>query len=189
VDTAEFFGAPLIRIFSYYGADEKDDIHRHREEVIRRMRAKVDFIKGRKITLVHENEKAIYGQKGKDCLDLLKSVNSPQFRAAFDFGNFVQEGENPLNNWPMLKPYSVHIHIKDVLAKEDRAVPAGHGDGHVEEILVDLKNSGYTGCLSLEPHLKAAGPTSGFSGAELFKTAVDALKTICNRIGITLAGS
>jgi sugar phosphate isomerase/epimerase len=189
VDSAEFFGAPMIRIFSYYPADERDDIHRHREEVIRRMRAKVDFIKGRKITLIHENEKAIYGEKGKDCLDLLKTVNSPQFRAAFDFGNFVQVGENPLNNWPMLKPYAVHIHIKDVIAKEDRTVPAGQGDGHVEEVLVDLKNSGYTGCLSLEPHLKAAGPTSGFSGPSLFQTAVDALKSLCKKNGIDLAGS
>jgi len=187
VDSAEFFGAPMIRIFSYYPADERDDIHRHREEVIRRMRVKVDFIKGRKITIIHENEKAIFGEKGNDCLDLLKTVNSPQFRAAFDFGNFVQVGENPLNNWPMLKPYAVHIHIKDVIAKEDRTVPAGQGDGHVEEVLVDLKNSGYTGCLSLEPHLKAAGLTSGFSGPALFQTAVDALKSLCRKNGIDLS--
>jgi 3-dehydroshikimate dehydratase len=187
VDSAEFFGAPMIRIFSYY-PPEGGDIRKHREEVIRRMKAKVDYIKNRDVTLVHENEKAIYGEKGKECLDLLKSVDSPKFRAAFDFGNFVQVGENPLDAWPLIKPYAVHIHIKDVIAKEDRAVPAGHGDGHVEEILVDLKNSGYTGFLSLEPHLKAAGQFSGFSGPALFKMAVDALKTICARNGILLAG-
>ena len=49
-------------------------------------------MKNRNVTLVHENEKAIYGEKGKDCLDLLKSVDSPKFRAAFDFGNLVQVG-------------------------------------------------------------------------------------------------
>src|SRR5580692_3385559 len=128
VDSAEFFGAPMIRIFSYYAPEEGQDIHKHRDEVIRRMKAKVDFIKDRDVTLVHENEKAIYGEKGKECLDLLKSVDSPKFRAAFDFGNFVQVGENPLDVWPMIKPYAIHIHIKDVIAKEDRAVPAGHGD-------------------------------------------------------------
>ena len=67
-------------------------------------------------------------------------------------------------------------------------MPAGQGDGHIEEILVDLKNSGYTGFLSLEPHLKAAGQFSGFSGPALFKMAVDALKVICTRNGILLAG-
>jgi sugar phosphate isomerase/epimerase len=188
VDSAEFFEAPFIRIFSYYPPAEGQDIHKHRDEVIRRMKAKADYLKNRNVTLVHENEKAIYGEKVKDCLDILRSVDSPKLQAAFDFGNFIQAGENPLVNWPLLKPYSVHIHIKDVKAKEDRAVPAGQGDGHIEEILIDLKKSGYTGFLSLEPHLKAAGQFSGFSGPALFKMAVDALKTICARNGIQLAG-
>jgi sugar phosphate isomerase/epimerase len=189
VDSAEFFGAPMIRIFSYYPPAEGEDVRTHRDEVIRRMKAKVDYVKDRNVTLVHENEKGIYGDKGKYCLDLLKSVDSPKFRAAFDFGNFVQVGENPLDAWPLIKPYAIHIHIKDVIAKDDRAVAAGQGDGHIEEILVDLKNSGYSGFLSLEPHLKAAGQFSGFSGPTLFKMAVEALKAICQRNGIALAGS
>jgi 3-dehydroshikimate dehydratase len=188
VESAEFFDAPLIRIFSYYPAKEGDDVHKHRDEVIRRMKAKVDYLKNRNVTLVHENEKDIYGDTGKYCLDLLKSVDSPKFRAAFDFGNFVQVGDNPLDNWPLLKPYSVHIHIKDVKQSENRAVPAGHGDGHLEEILVDLNKSGYSGFLSLEPHLKDAKQFSGFSGPALFKMAADALKAICKKNGIQLAG-
>jgi 3-dehydroshikimate dehydratase len=188
VDSAEFFEAPMIRIFSYYPPQEGQDIRKHRDEVIRRMKAKVDYVKNHNVTLVHENEKAIYGEKGKECLDILKSVDSPKLRAAFDFGNFVQVGENPLDLWPMLKPYSIHIHIKDVIGKEDRAVPAGQGDGHIEEILIDLKNSGYTGFLSLEPHLKAAGQFSGFSGPALFKMAADALKNLCRKNNIQLAG-
>jgi 3-dehydroshikimate dehydratase len=188
VESAEFFEAPMIRIFSYYPAEDGGDIAKHRDEVIRRMRAKVDYIKNRNVTLVHENEKGIYGESGKDCLDLLSAVNSPKFRAAFDFGNFVQVKQNPLEAWPMLKPYTTHIHIKDVNAKEDRAVPAGGGDGHLEPILVDLNKSGYSGFLSLEPHLKAAGQFSGFSGPALFKMAVEALKAMCRKNGIQLAG-
>jgi len=187
VDSAEFFDAPLIRIFSYYPPQEGQDVHKHRDEVIRRMRLKADYVKTRNVTLVHENEKGIYGDTGKYCLDILKSVDSPKLRAAFDFGNLVQVGENPLDAWALLKPYTIHIHIKDVIGKEDRAVPAGQGDGHVEEILLDLKKSGYGGFLSLEPHLKAAGQFSGFSGPALFKMAVDALKAICKKIGIELA--
>jgi sugar phosphate isomerase/epimerase len=152
------------------------------------MRAKVEFIKNRDVILVHENEKGIYGASGKDCLDLLKAVDSPKFRAAFDFGNFVQVKQNPLEAWPMLKPFAAHIHIKDVSAKDDRAVPAGSGDGHLEPILVDLNKSGYSGFLSLEPHLKAAGQFSGFSGPALFKMAVEALKVMCRKNGIQLAG-
>jgi 3-dehydroshikimate dehydratase len=188
VDSAEFFGAPFIRIFSYYPPEGSPDIHKFRDEVMRRMKAKADYVKNRNVVLVHENEKGIYGQSAKDCLDILKTVNSPKLRAAFDFGNFVQVKQDTLEAWPMLKPYAVHIHIKDVAQAEDRAVPAGHGDGQLEPILGDLKNSGYKDFLSLEPHLKASGQFSGFSGPALFKMAVDALKELCRKIGIELEG-
>jgi 3-dehydroshikimate dehydratase len=187
VETAEFFAVPLLRVFSYY-PPEGGDILQHREEVIRRFREKVQYVKDRPVTLIHENEAKIYGEKGRECLDLMKTIGSLKLRSAFDFANFVQAGEKPLDNWPSLKPYSVHIHIKDAMLKDKKVVPAGQGDGQVEPILVDLKNSGYDGFLSLEPHLAAHGLFSGFSGPALFKVAVDALKELCRKNGIPLAG-
>src|SRR6202041_591948 len=96
--------------------------------------------------------------------------NSPLLRSAFDFANFVQAGEDPLVNWPLLKPYTVHIHIKDA-KKDGSVVPAGEGAGHLAEILKDAVASGYSGFFSLEPHLAAHGQFSGFSGPDLFGTA------------------
>jgi len=188
VDSAEYFAAPFIRIFSYYPPEKGQDMRKHRDEVMRRMRAKVDYIKNRNVTLIHENEKDIYGEKGAGCLDLLKTIESPKFRNAFDFANFVQAGEKPLVNWPSLKSYTVHIHIKDAMLADGKVVPAGQGDGQLEPILRDVKASGYEGFLSLEPHLQAAGQFSGFSGPKLFKVAADALKALCAKIGIQLAG-
>jgi len=60
-----------------------------------------------------------------------------KFRAVFDFANFVQAGEDPLANWPLLKPYTVHIHIKDALQGSGKVVPAGEGDGHIAAIIKD----------------------------------------------------
>jgi sugar phosphate isomerase/epimerase len=188
VDLAEYFAAPLLRIFSYYPPKKGQDIRPHRDEVMRRMRAKVEYIKDQNITLIHENEKDIYGEKGAECLDLMKTINSPKLRTAFDFANFVQAGEKPLNNWPSLKPFSVHIHIKDAMLADGKVVPAGEGDGDLVPILIDLKESGYNGFLSLEPHLAAAGQFSGFTGPKLFKVAADALKNLCRKHEIPLAG-
>ena len=189
VDAAEYFGASMIRIFSYYspGGAGKGDVLPFRDEVILRMHAKVDYIKGRPINLVHENERHIFGEKGVQCVDLMKSLNSPQFRTAFDFANFVQAGEHPLDNWPGLKPYTTHIHVKDALLEGGSVMPAGKGDGQLAPILKDAYQSGYRGYLSLEPHLAAHGQFSGFSGPELFTTAVDALKTVCRQIELSLA--
>ncbi len=190
VEMAEFFEAPMIRVFSYYppGGEGKGDIAPHRSEVIDRFARKLDYLGDRKITLVHENEKGIYGDIGSRCQDLMKSINSPKLRSAFDFANFVQVKDDPAANWPLLKPYTVHIHIKDALKDSGKVVPAGQGDGKIAEILADAWASGYRGFLSLEPHLKVAGHSHGETGEELFKVAADALKDVCQRIGVPLAG-
>ena len=41
VELAHYFEAPFIRIFSYYPPEKGGDMGPHREEVVRRMRAKV----------------------------------------------------------------------------------------------------------------------------------------------------
>lgn len=187
VDAAEFFGAPLIRVFSYY-APEGGKIKEFRSEVLERFNQKIIYIADRPITLVHENETKIFGETGVACLELMKSINSPKLRSAFDFANFVQAGEKPLVNWPLLKPYSVHIHVKDAVAGSGQVVPAGKGDGQIRPILIDLAGSGYDGFLSLEPHLAKHGQFSGFSGPVLFKVAADALKDLCRANGIKVAG-
>lgn len=188
VDLAEFFATPLIRIFSYYPPEKDQDIRLHRDEVMKRMAAKVEYIRNRNVCLVHENEHAIYGQNGKECLDIIRTINSLKLRNAFDFANFVVDGENPLINWPMLKPHTIHIHVKDALMKDRKIVPAGAGDGQLEAILVDAVKSGYSGFLTLEPHLTHGGQFGGFTGPEMFKIAADALKAICRKNHLPLAG-
>jgi 3-dehydroshikimate dehydratase len=191
VDLAEFFRAPFIRVFSYYpaGGEGQGPIEPHRDEIMRRFAAKVDYIRTRNVALLHENEKGIFGDVGRRCLDLMKTIDSPKLRSAFDFANFVQCGEDPQNNWPLLKPYTVHIHIKDAIAGSGKVVPAGQGDGGIAPIVQDAYASGYRGFLSLEPHLKVAGHSHGETGPELFKVAADALKELCHRVNVPLAGA
>ena len=202
VELSQFFAAPFIRIFSYYPPEVGQDMRRHRDEVVRRMRAKADYVKDLDVVLVHENEARIYGERGRDCQDLMKAVDSPKLRSAFDFANFVLCGERPRDNWPLLKPYTAHIHVKDAVfappagaaggahpTEEGRIVPAGKGDGDIGPILKDAYQSGYRGFLTLEPHLAAGGQFSGFTGPPLFKVATDALKEVCRQNGVPLAGA
>ena len=190
VEIAEFFRSPLIRVFSYYppGGEGKGPLDPIRDQVIERFTQKVDYLKGHAVTLVHENEKGIFGDIGRRCLDLMKSINSPKLRCAFDFANFVQVGEKPAENWPLLKPYTTHIHIKDAVMGTGQVVPAGQGDGSIGDILADAFKSGYSGFVSLEPHLKVAGHSHGETGPELFKVGADALKDLCRQRGVALAG-
>jgi 3-dehydroshikimate dehydratase len=191
VDLARFFDAPLIRVFSYYpaGGEGKGPIEPHRDEVMNRFRAKVEYLAGTPHTLVHENEKGIYGDIGARCLDMMRTIDSPKLRCAFDFANFVQVGDKPLENWKLLKPYTAHIHIKDVKAGAPTSCPAGEGDGQIEPILKDAYASGYRGFLTLEPHLRVAGHSHGETGPDLFKVAADALKGLLRRNHIPFAGA
>src|SRR5437868_6100528 len=171
VDLALFFNAPFIRLFSYYpaGGEGKGPLDPLRDQVIDRFAQKVEYIKSLPVTMVHENEKGIYGDIGRRCLDLMQSVNHEKLRCAFDFANFVQCGEDPSKNWPLLKPFTAHIHIKDAKTGTGQVVPAGEGDGKIPEILKDTWTSGYRGFLTLEPHLKVAGHSHGETGPDLFK--------------------
>jgi len=67
VDMAEFFNAPYIRLFSYYpaGGEGKGPTDGIKDEVIKRFNQKVEYLKGRKPIMVHENEKGIYGDIGR----------------------------------------------------------------------------------------------------------------------------
>jgi sugar phosphate isomerase/epimerase len=186
VETAEYFQSPLLRLFSYY-PPEGGSILDHRDEVIRRFQQKVEHLASHSsVTMVHENERHIYGEMGRACLDLMKSINSPKLRMAFDFANFVQAGQKPLDCWPDLKPYTVHIHIKDALWGSGKVVPAGKGDGQIAPILTDAWSSGYRGFLSMEPHLAAHEQFGGFSGEQLFTVAVQSLRHLCGQLNIPL---
>ncbi len=191
VDIAEYFGAPFIRLFSYYpaGGEGKGPVEPHKDEIVDRFRQKAEYLQGRAPVMVHENEKGIYGDTGHRCLDLMRGVDSPKFRTAFDFANFVQVKENPLDNWAVLKPYTVHIHIKDARMADGHVVPAGEGDGQIGPILEDAYRSGYRGFVTMEPHLKVAGHSHGETGPELFGVAVTALRNLCTKHGVPVAGA
>src|SRR4029078_7215743 len=64
------FQAPYLRLFSFY-PPEGDDVARHRDEVLRRMRALADHAKAYEVVLLHENEKGIYGDIPARCVDIV----------------------------------------------------------------------------------------------------------------------
>jgi sugar phosphate isomerase/epimerase len=187
IEVAHRLDAPFIRIFSFF-IPEGDDPARHRDEVIDRLRQLVAAAEGQNVTLLHENEKHIYGDIPERCLDILQAVDSPIFRAAWDPANFVQCGVRPFaEGYEQLRPYIDYVHIKDAKLADGQVVPAGEGDGQVRETVRALRDSGFDGFFSMEPHLAMAGAFSGFSGPELFRLAVQRFTAILGEEGIAWA--
>jgi 3-dehydroshikimate dehydratase len=175
LDLADFYGAPRIRIFSYY-MPPGDDPSRHRDEVMRRMGETARRAADRGVTLMLENEKGIYGDNAARVLDILETVDNPSLAHAFDPANYLEIGQPVDAAWEMLKSRMAHFHVKDYSLASHKNVPAGQGDGQIPRLIADAVSRGYEGFCVLEPHLVIAEQSYGFTGPERFGDAARALK-------------
>lgn len=194
IELAKVLETKYIRLFSFFM--DEGTTEQNRDEVMRRMKAFCDFVEGTDIILLHENEKDIYGDTAERCKDIYETMKSDNLKLIFDPANFVQCGvETYPHAYEMLKDSVIYYHIKDAMATDGTVVPSGFGDGHLPEIITDLKKKGYEGFLSLEPHL---GHFEGFddlegegdipeftekSGAGKYKLAAESLRNIITRAG------
>ena len=141
-----------IRMFSFWMLNKNPD--EWKDEVLKKLRGFAEIAAKYDVILIHENEKDIYGDTAARCAGLLDELASPNFKAAFDFANFVQCGENTAECWELLKEHVAYIHIKDAVAGKNENVVCATGDGQIPEILKKaIREDGYEGFLTLEPHL------------------------------------
>lgn len=120
----------------------------------------------------HENCMNYGGQSYFHTLRLLENIKSDNFKLIFDTGNpvftFRRIGTEPyaLQNayefYKNVREYIYYVHIKDGIAikmkdgydrPDVRFTFAGEGSGFVEQIVTDLRESGYDGGFSIEPHV------------------------------------
>ena len=167
IEIAKALGTRFIRSFSFYIPDGEHE--KWRDEVIRRVSAMASLAEREGVILLHENEKGIWGDSPERCLELFREVNSVSFKGVFDPANFIQCGvSNVLEAYDLLKEHVVYFHIKDAVG--EKIVPAGEGEARFPELLKILKEDGYDGFLSLEPHLGT------FAGLEKLELSDDMLK-------------
>lgn len=171
IEQAAFFGAPRIRVFSFFIPDK--DWATWRDEVMIRMAALATMAEEAGVVLCHENESRIFGETAANCRDMLETINSPAFRAIHDAANYQHNGEVSYpDGYEAVEPWLEYLHIKDW--GDGKVQPAGEGDGRLPDVLATLKANGYDGYLSLEPHL-GGGPDN-------FRRAARALKKILGEL-------
>ncbi len=196
VEVAKILETKYIRMFSFY-FDEGDDYDFYREEVIRRVKAMVDYADDHGLVCCHENEKGIYGDTAERCLDILEACGG-KLRAVFDPANFIQCGVDTVKAYDMLEDYIEYFHVKDALYNSAEVVPAGQGDGRLVEILKRFDKKNKVAILSLEPHLKVFDGLSNLetdnetanamkvhtyaTHAESFKAAADAMHAVAEEV-------
>ncbi len=155
----------MVRVMSYAvekdadGNDLPDQMAPERFRRLRELKARFD---GAGIVMVHENCMNYGGMSISRARETLENV--PGLRWVFDTCNpvFNMDRDNPphmQDPWAFyqaVRPAISHIHIKDghynpVTRDCDYTLP-GEGEGQVVRILGDLRQSGYDGFISIEPH-------------------------------------
>ncbi|MFE2072393.1 sugar phosphate isomerase/epimerase family protein [Streptomyces misionensis] len=176
-------GCRLVRIMSYPndGLTEGDWADR----VLARTAVLADRAERAGLVLVHENCAGWAGDRADRALRLLRAVDSPALRLLFDTGNGVPYGYDAPQMLRELAPHVAHVHIKDAVRLPDGSTAytlPGEGEAGVAGCLRILADHGYTGALSLEPHL-AVRPHEGLTraggdAADLFVRAGRALAAL-----------
>jgi sugar phosphate isomerase/epimerase len=179
---AEGVGTRNLRIFSFYPPDTSTNARydQYVQTSTSRLVRMAKLAQQEGFFLMLENEKGIVGDTIARCHALVTGVDNPHLRFLWDPANFVQvgEAEPTTRGWKPLGPYIGYVHIKDAVLSDGQVRPAGEGDGQVGQLLAKLREASYQGVLSLEPHLAVAGHSSGFSGADGIKMAVEALRKL-----------
>jgi hypothetical protein len=122
--------------------------------------------------------------------DILNSV--PNLKSVYDPANYLQVGETAEKTLSLFHHRTDYFHIKDVVSQTGELVPAGHGDGKIEDLVAKITDDKV---LSIEPHLAVFSGYENFdktqmkhkfhftSCEEAFDTAVNALKEIIIKVG------
>jgi sugar phosphate isomerase/epimerase len=177
-------GTKFIRIMSYPVL--RDQADQMKEERFRRLREFVSILSDAGATVLHENCSNYGGMSWTHSLELLENV--PGLKLVFDTGNPVGDRDHSKpeldptqSSWEFythVREHILHLHIKDAVigadGKKEHRYP-GEGDGDVRRVITDLLGTGYTGAISIEPHLKIAPEfKEGFSEEEgAYKTYVE----------------
>lgn len=180
---ANVFETDKVRVFSFFKAFEE------RDKVIAYLKEMVAVAKEYGVELYHENEKDIYGDIAERVNDILQNV--PGLKSIYDPSNYLFCGQAP-EQTAWLQEKADYFHVKDSLLGTCQIVPAGYGDGKIDELIANINGDKV---LSVEPHLKVFAAYSQIDATELkhkfhyatnteaFDAAVSALKALLVQAG------
>ncbi len=153
---AKILGAERIRMFSFFHA------YGEKEKVFAYLREMVQIATEEGVKLCHENEKDIYGDTVERVLEVLENVEG--LYSVYDPANFLQCGEAAETSLAALHGKAEYFHIKDVIVETEELVPAGCGDGKIDELIARIDGDKV---LSIEPHLAVFEGYAQIDGTEM----------------------
>lgn len=149
VRIANLMDCKYIRIFSFfYGAEDADSCV---DKVVEKLKGFLEIAKCGCVTLLHENEKKVFGDVPSRVLMLHERLKEEGLEFIFDSSNYVQCDVNVKEAFEQLKDITVYYHVKDC-SEYKVEVPLGVGLGEYQYIIEELRKREFEGFMTLEPH-------------------------------------
>ncbi|NPV80067.1 MAG: sugar phosphate isomerase/epimerase [Firmicutes bacterium] len=181
---ARLFNTRLIRCFSFMGTKPYNDVL---PQIVQHLSEAARKAEEADVVLCIENEPSCYARTSGQIRELLAQIPSAHIAALWDPGNAYYVGEKDLmKGFHNIRERVAHIHLKDIILRDDTSSSEDHISGSADITkqgsqggtceftvvgrgILDYpgqiamwRNSGYTGFLSLEPHLSIGkGSISG----------------------------
>lgn len=183
VEVAQAFGAPAMRIFSFWRTDRDAAFW---EEMNRAVDAAVDAARAAGITVCLENEGACCIGTSAELAEAAQKLTNPALRFIWDPGNSTRRGMPPrAEDFGQFADRIALVHLKDgtydATGGKDAAALIGKGQTDYAAELRRIQAAGYDGALTLEPHYCPDGDC-----VEGMRQSVAAIRRIASGVGIDL---
>jgi sugar phosphate isomerase/epimerase len=150
---ARFFGAPIIRVFSYWRTVQPELCH---EAIVTALAHLAKLGAHEDLIIGLENEHACNIGTAAETARILDFVPNKQLKLVWDPANALVAGEDPFPGGYSLLPKDriAHVHAKDCHMDGDKPVwgPLGTRTVKWKEQIAALLHDGYQGAISLETH-------------------------------------
>lgn len=150
-------GCSLVRGFTFWARGDFED---KLPIIAGKIAASEPVLREFGVKLAIEYDPGTSANDSHNLVAVLRRVNSPLIGAIWDPGNsvYVPGAERFPRDYERLRPYILHVHIKDVKVDERsgkaEACRVGTGDVGFRAVLRRLADDGYAGWVSLETHYR-----------------------------------
>jgi sugar phosphate isomerase/epimerase len=182
VEVAQAFGAPLLRIFSFWRQEGVDFWPALGEAVQTALAATEES----GVAVGLENEGACFIGTSAELAEVARRFPDPRLRFIWDPGNSTHSGMPPrAEDFAYFAPRIDQVHLKDatydVTTGRSSAALIGTGATDYPAELRRLAAAGYAGVLTLEPHYCPGGDC-----VDGMRRSVAAIRRVAREVGVEL---
>jgi L-ribulose-5-phosphate 3-epimerase len=155
-ELAHRLGVSIIRGFTFLNTG---DFNKYFDRIIDNFIEPVKILERENLVMALETERNVHTTTASKLVKVLEKIGSPYVKALWDPGNTLnnEDGEFPFpDGYETIKPYMVHMHLKDRKIEDGILfeMPLGEGDIDYGSHFKKLIEDGYKGYVVLETHYR-----------------------------------